>query len=135
MHSGIAAVFPQYGGGHTGRKFHLIFTGLVITMVLSAPVAADYLSDIEAEAESSGRVPAEGSISAHGGTIGGSKLVETSGRKRFERALKVERPHIYTFYDRLPEQNKAQVADYYATSSGKISKTVNLILDLYFQKK
>ncbi len=76
-----------------------------------------------------------GSIPARSGAIGSSRSIEVSGRKAFERALKAERPNVYTFYDRLPEEHKVQVVDYYAASEEKMSKTVNRILDLYFQKK
>ncbi len=135
MYSRIAAIFQQYGETLSGCKRHIVFTGLVVAIVSSAPVAADYLSELEAEAESSADVLDEdtvGSVPARGGAIGSSR---EGGRKGFEHALKVERPNVYTFYSRLPEPDKAQVVAYHATSSGKISKTVNLILDLYFQKK
>lgn len=137
MHSGIAAVFQQYGEALSGCKRHIVFTGLVIAIVSSAPVAADYLSELEAEAESSADVldaDTAGSVPARGGAIGSPRPVE-GGRKGFEHALKVERPNVYTFYSRLSEPHKAQIVDYHMTSSGKILKTVNLILDLYFQKK
>ncbi len=137
MHSGIAAVFQQYGEALSGCKRHIVFTGLVIAMVSSAPVVADYLSELEAEAESSADVLDEDtadSVSTRGGAIG-SPRPAVDGRKGFEHTLKTERPNVYTFYSRLPTPDKAQVVVYHATSSGKISKTVNLILDLYFQKK
>ncbi len=137
MQSRIVAVFQQYGEALSGCKHRIVFTGLVMAMASSAPVAADYLSEIEAEAASSAAIPDEdmaGSVSARGGAIGGSRPV-TDERKGFERALKAERPNVYTFYSRLPEPHKAQVVDYHMTSSGKLSKTVNLIFDLYFQKK
>jgi len=105
--------------------------------MMVTPVSADYLSELESEAESSANVPAEGvagSLPSRGGAIGGSQSA-AGARKGFERALKAERPHVYTFYSRLPETDKTRVADYHANASGKMSKTVNLILDLYFQKK
>ncbi len=112
--------------------------GLVIALLSSTPVAADYLSDLEAEAEASAAVPSAdsaGSVPQRSGAIGSSRSAEADGRRVFERALKAERPNTYTFYSRLPEQYKVQVADYYAASGEKMAKTVNLILDLYFQKK
>jgi len=137
MHSGIVVVFQRYWEAFLGRKLHILFTGLVIAMVSSAPAAADYLSELEAEAESSAGVLDEDtadSVPARGGAIG-SPRAAVSERKGFERALKAERPNVYTFYSRLSESHKAQVVDYHTVSSEKMSKTVNLILDLYFQKK
>ena len=137
MHSGIVVVFQHYWEAFIGRRLHTLFTGLVIAMVSSAPVAADYLSELEAEAESSAGVLNEdtvNSVPSRGGAIGSPRPV-AGGRKGFERALKAEKPNVYTFYSRLSESHKAQVVDYHTTSSGKMSKTVNLILDLYFQKK
>ncbi|HEC15797.1 MAG TPA: hypothetical protein ENI99_04375 [Sedimenticola sp.] len=136
MHSGIAAVFQQKGQALADRKLHFVLV-ILASLVMASPVSADYLSELESEAESSAGVPSEGvagSLPSRGGAIGSSRSVE-GGRKSFERALKAERPHVYTFYSRLPETDKARVADYHARSSGKMSKTVNLILDLYFQKK
>jgi len=133
MHSGIAAVVQQYWQALSGRRLHIILVGLMI----ASPVSADYLSELESEAASSASIPAEdtaGSLPARGGAIGSPKPA-VSGRKRFERALKAERPNVYIFYNRLPEPKKSQVVEYHAMSSGKMSKTVNLILDLYFQKK
>ena len=106
-------------------------------MVLPAPVAADYLSELEAEAESSAHVLDEDRVDiapALGAALGKPGPV-ADGRREFERTLKAEKPNIYTFYSRLSEPHKAQVVDYHMASSGKVLKTVNLILDLYFQKK
>ena len=137
MHSGIAAVFQQYWEALSGRKLQIFFAALVMGAVSTSSAAADYLSELEAEAESSAGVLDEDKadpVPARGGAIG-SPRPAVNGRKGFERALKAERPNVYTFYSRLSESHKAQVVDYHTTSSGKMPKTVNLILDLYFQKK
>ncbi len=137
MPSGIAAVFQQYWKALSGRKLQIIFVALVMGVASAPSAAADYLSELEAEAESSASVLDEDvadPVPARGGAIGNPRPV-ASGRKGFERALKAERPNVYTFYDRLQKSDKAQVVEYHTTSSGKMSKTVNLILDLYFQKK
>lgn len=137
MRSGIAAVFQQYREALSGRTLQIIFAALVVGVVSTSSAAADYLSELEAEAESSAGVldkDTADSVPARGGAIGSPRSA-ANGHKGFERALKAERPNVYTFYSRLSASDKAQVVDYHAMASGRMPKTVNLILDLYFQKK
>ncbi len=139
MQSGITAVFQQFRQACCGYRLRVVFATLVWAVLSSAPAAADYLSDLESEAEATASVadkdaagitPASG-----GGAIGASGLTGGNGRKQFERALKAERPNIHTFYERLQEADKVRVVEYYKASSEKMPKTVNLILDLYFKKE
>jgi len=52
-------------------------------------------------------------------------------RTEFEQTLANERPATYSFYEKLPESDKANVLDTYKESK-KISTTSKKIFDLYF---
>lgn len=101
----------------------------------AASIADDYLSELEAEAESSAAGAVEGGeLSVGRGAIGSAKRVPAE-RASFERILELERPHVYTFYRRLSDAEKMQVVTRFNQGAKSISKAANQVLDLYFQKK
>lgn len=132
MHNGIAVSLRGNRKAHAGPSL------LILLIMLAAPIAPtmaaadDYLSELEAEAEASASIPSDDSLP--GGAIGAPKSAHDE-RKDFERVLRSERPHVYTFYSRLKEAEKKQVVLHYLETSESVAKAVNLTLDLYFKRK
>ena len=134
MQSRVIILFQHVGVAFVSRRLLAV---LVITSALvvapSVFAADDYLSELDAEAESSAGVPnGDNPGSAQGGDASNPAQ---AARMEFEHALRGTRPSIYTFYGRLSDSGKAQVVERYAKSAENMGKAVNLILDLYFKKK
>lgn len=102
-----------------------ILLGLtVISPVLAAE--ADYLSDLEAEAEISSQVISKQLTPQE------KELLKM--QNDLTSALQSKRAASYRFYSKLSEEEKLQVLKVYKQSDKDLSKTANHVMELYFKK-
>lgn len=119
------------------RSFIVQFIGLTMcsmaigSMPQPAPAADDsYLKALEAEADNTAKVNKRPTKKAK--TVAKKVDRNTKFRENFEQTLASERPATFTFYRKLPENDKASVLATYQESK-KISTTSKKIFDLYFR--
>jgi hypothetical protein len=102
-----------------------ILLGLtVISPVLAAE--ADYLSDLEAEAEISSQVISKQLTPEEKELL---KLQDD-----LTDQLQSKRAASYRFYSKLSEEDKLDVLKIYKQSDKDLSKTANHVMELYFKK-
>lgn len=134
MQSRVAVSFGYFREAFVSRQFLAVLIVLSTFAVVPWAFAADdYLSELDDEAESSASVPNEDDPGFVRNGAGSNPA--QNARAAFERTLRGERPSIYIFYGRLSDSDKARVVEFYAKNTENMSKTVNLVLDLYLKKK
>lgn len=102
-----------------------ILLGLtVISPVLAAE--ADYLSDLEAEAENSSQVISKKLTPEE------KELLKL--QDELSDQLQSKRAASYRFYSKLNEDEKLQVLKVFKQTDMDLSKTANLVMELYFKK-
>ena len=95
---------------------HLILLSLL--SLLSPPLSASYLSELEAEASALDRTPRRSQPSLPTGSVAepGQKMPEGLSQDEFEKYLRDNHFGSHVFYDRLTDWNKKKVYETYQST-------------------
>lgn len=109
----------------------LVIVWLVLTGTVVAAAEIDYLSELNAEADSdTGALVNENTKSPSNSKLSDAKIKQ---KKDFELALNNKLPSTYKLYKRLPLEQKMVVVETYVSNDKKMPVATSLMFDLYFK--
>ena len=109
----------------------LVLVLLVLTSSVALAAEVDYLSELNAEANSELNTSAkEGANPSSIKNISDTKIKQ---KKDFEMALNNKLPSTYKLYKRLPFEQKMVVVETYLSNDKRMTVATSLMFDLYFK--
>lgn len=109
----------------------LVLAVLALTATVAAAAEVDYLSELNAEADSD--ISASAKEGANPSSIKNISDAKIKQKKDFEMALNNKLPSTYKLYKRLPFEQKMVVVETYLSNNKRMTVATSLMFDLYFK--